>query len=86
MLGQKVYSVLNHKCAYCDLINRSLYTYQLDGCNIYVFENDFVIDVNNDTELSFIKAYGYCKKYKKGYIAKVGIKSSRLTRIVIIEK
>jgi len=86
MLGDKYILKIQTYCPYCNSINNALETYELGGFRKYIFPNDIVRDFNHNSNISIIKAYGYCEKCGKSYLAKVGIKNSRLTSMVISEK
>ena len=85
MLGEEYILKLQSYCPYCKFLNYSLETYQIGGFSKYIFPNDIVRDFNHNSNISIIKAYGYCEKCGKSYLAKVGIKNNRLTSMVISE-
>jgi len=75
---------INHRCPYCNAENHVLKYYTVSGENGFIDVGDYIPN-NLDTDIGFIAAEGYCEACEKHYQCRVGIKKSRLMKIVIFE-
>ncbi len=73
-----------HKCPHCNSENHLLKYYTVSGENSFIDVGDYVPN-NLDSDVGFVTVDGYCDHCKQNYIAKIGVRKSRLTDIVIYE-
>lgn len=84
-MGKETALKIESKCPNCKTINKSLYTYQILNEPNIMFDGDFVMTFINNS-MGFIRANNICIECDKKYYMKVGVKNSKLTSIVIVEK
>jgi len=75
---------INHRCPYCNAENHLLKYYTISDESGFIDVGDYIPN-NLDTDIGFIAAEGYCEACEKHYQCRVGIKKSRLMKIVIFE-
>jgi len=75
---------INHRCPHCNAENHLLKYYTTSDESSFIDVGDYIPN-NLDTDIGFIAAEGYCEACEKHYQCRVGIKKSRLMKIVIFE-
>jgi len=75
---------INHKCPYCNTENHVLKYYAVSDESSFIDVGDYIPN-NLDTDIGFITAEGYCEVCDRRYQCRVGIRKSRLMKIVIFE-
>ena len=76
---------VDHKCPYCNAENHLLKCYTVSGETSFIDVGDYIPN-NLDTDVGFVTAEGYCNHCSKSYVCKVGVKKSKLTNVIIMEK
>jgi len=75
---------INHRCPYCNAENHLLKCYTVSDESSFIDVGDYIPN-NLNTDIGFIIAEGYCETCEKHYQCRVGIRQSRLMKIVIFK-
>lgn len=86
MVNQRTYlEDIKARCPHCGYTNIGLETYMIYNPPNQKFTDDFVMS-EIENEIDFLNCFTYCDNCGKRYNAKIGVKKSILSSVVIVEK